>query len=79
MNIEENNARFANYYKWETRLHEPYNYLRNGLVKHLLSPRIVESKNSFLQSVLSIYETSIEYVLKSIDYVKNFKNYNWKN
>ena len=79
MEIKENGARFENYYKWETRHNAPYDYQKNGLVKHLLSPRITSSKNSFLQLILSIYENSIEYVLKSTDIVKHFKNFNWKN
>ena len=79
MQINENGHRFANYYKWEDLKNQPYNYAQKGIVKYLLSSRIVESKNKFLKFVLSFYEYCIIYMMKSVDYIKHFKNFNWKN
>jgi hypothetical protein len=79
MQIHENGNRFYNYYKWENKKHCPYDYAKQGLLKNLISSKIVESKNSFLQTILSFVERCLAYMLKSVDYVKNFHNYNWKN
>jgi hypothetical protein len=79
MEIHENGYRFRNNYKWEDLKNQPYNYAQEGLVKHLLSHKIIESKNKVLQFILKYYEGSIIYFFKAADYLKNFKNYNWKN
>lgn len=79
MTINENGHRFVNNYKWEELKNQPYNYAQNGLIKHLLSHKIVESKNPILQYILSFYENSIIYFFKSVDILKNFHNFNWKN
>lgn len=79
MEIRENGHRFANNYKWEELKHQPYNYSREGLVKHILSHKIVETKNSLLKFVLEYYESSLVYFFKAADYLKNFHNFNWKN
>lgn len=79
MICRENGTRFKYYDNWEVTKNTPYNYSKNGLLKHLLSPIITNSKNQFLQYILYYYEESIIYVLKYIDRLKHFKNYHWKN
>ena len=79
MEIHENLHRFADYYKWEQLKHTPYNYARKGLVRHLLSHKITESKNPVLQYMLRFYEISVIYFFKAADILKNFHNFNWKN
>ena len=79
MKIHENGHRFANDYKWETLKNQPYAYAQEGLIKHLLSHKLTESKNPFLQYVLKYYEYSLIYLFKSADILKNFHNFNWKN
>lgn len=79
MICRENGTRFKYYDNWDKSKNSPYNYSKNGLIKHLLSPVIVNSKNKFLQYILYYYEESIIYVLKYIDRLKHFKNYHWKN
>lgn len=79
MVINENRHRFLNNYKWEELKTQPYDYVNNGLVRHLLSNKMINSKNPILKYILSVYEASIIYMLKTVDILKNFHNYNWKN
>jgi len=79
MEIYENGHRFRNNYKWEDLKNQPYNYAQEGLIKHLLSHKIVQSKNPILKYVLMFYENSIIYFFKTADILKNFHNFNWKN
>ena len=79
MEYRDNNTRYLNYGSWEKKKNEPYDYKRKGLLQHILSHKIVQSENEFLQKILKYYETSIIFVLNYIDRLKNFKNYHWKN
>ena len=79
MQIQENGHRFLNNYKWEELKHQPYNYAREGLIKYLISHKIVETNNPVLKFVLDYYESSIVYFFKAADILKNFHNFNWKN
>ena len=79
MEIRENGHRFTNNYKWEDLKHQPYQYAQKGLIKHLLSHKITETKNPVLRFVLDFYEYCIVYFFKSADILKNFHNFNWKN
>lgn len=79
MKIFENGHRFINNYKWETLKNQPYNYSRDGLLKHIVSHKITESNNKILQQILYYFEYSLVYMLRAADNLKNFKNYNWKN
>lgn len=79
MEIHENGYRFNEYYKWEDVKNQPYNYARDGLIKKLLSSHIVNTKNKILKYILSYFEYSLIYMMKTADILKNFKNFNWKN
>lgn len=79
MQYRENGTRYKDYCLWEDKKYSPYNYERNGLLKHIMSNKIVGSQNSILQFVLSYYEKSIIFLLKYVDRLKHFKNYHWKN
>lgn len=79
MIIKENGHRFSDNYKWEDLKNQPYNYEKHGLINHILSNKIVNSNNKFLQFILKYYEFSIIYYFKAADILKNFKNFNWKN
>lgn len=75
----ENGTRYRYYYKWETKKNAPYNYDAEGLIKKILSPTIVNSNNEVLNIILNFYERTLVHLMKSIDYLKNFKNPHWKN
>lgn len=79
MKVYENGHRFVNYDAFERRLNQPYNYKKYGLLKHLISHKIIESKNIPLQTILSFVDRSFVHLLNYIDQLKNFKNYLWKN
>lgn len=65
--------------KWETKLHQPYEYEKEGLLNKLLSGDIIKSANPITRLVLQYYEKTIIFLLQYVDVLKNFKNYNWKN
>lgn len=79
MKVYENGHRWYNNDLWETRLNQPYNYQKKGLIRHLLSHTIVNTPNPVTQIVLQYYEKSLVFLMKYIDILRNFKNYNWKN
>jgi hypothetical protein len=79
MKINENQHRFSNKHLWENLKNQPYEYAQKGLLKHLISHKIYESKNPVLQYMLRYIEFSLVYIFKSADYLKNFHNFNWRN
>lgn len=79
MTYNNNGDRFSQDYKWERVKNSPYDYEKNGLLKHILSNRIVNTKNDALKIILQCYETSLVFLMKYVDELKNFKNVYWKN
>lgn len=79
MVVLKNGTRFENYRLYETRLHTRYDYANEGLLRHLISPRIRDTKNKILQFMLAYIEQSLIFSMKSVDILQNFYNYNWKN
>lgn len=74
-----NNTRFKNYYKWESIKNSPYNYERNGLLKHLMPKKIINTNNTTLKMILSYLESTLVFIMRYVDILKNFKNIHWKN
>lgn len=72
-------SRYNNYYLFEKKLHQPYDYERNGLMNKIISNKISNSQNSILKVMLQYYEKSLIFVMKYVDRLKHFKNYNWVN
>lgn len=79
MQYKENGTRYKKYYLWEDRKNSPYNYEKFGLLRHIISNKIVNTENDILKFVLNYYEKSIFFMLKYVDRLKNFKNYHWRN
>jgi hypothetical protein len=79
MEIRNNATRFYNYDKWENVKHAPYNYAKNGLLNRIMSPIIVNTNNPLLQVILQFVESSMIFIMKYVDILKNFKNIHWKN
>jgi len=73
MNKQNNGQRFDEYRKWERIINPPYDYAHDGLAKRILSKPIAESNNPVLKIILKFYESSIVYMLKITDILKNFK------
>jgi hypothetical protein len=79
MERNNNGTRFKDYCLWENKKYTPYNYGREGLLKHIMSPVILETKNEPLRSLLNYLESSLVFLMKYVDVLKNFKNIHWKN
>ena len=79
METNSNGTRFKNYYLWENRKNMPYDYSREGLLKHIMSPVILNTKNTALKMLLDYIESSFIFIMKYTDILKNFKNIHWKN
>lgn len=79
MEIRNNGTRFIDYNKWEDIKHQPYNYAKYGLLRHIMSNSIVNTTNPILGFLLQYIETSLIFLMKYTDILKNFKNIHWKN
>lgn len=79
MEARSNGTRFNNYDLWEIKKHTPYDYAKNGLLRHIMSNVIVDTNNSVLQIIIHFVETSLVFVMKYVDILKNFKNIHWRN
>jgi hypothetical protein len=72
-------TRYKHFDLYEKKLHQPYDYQKYGLINRIISHKIVNSKNEVLQRILMYYEQSFIFVMKFVDRLKHFKNYNWVN
>jgi hypothetical protein len=79
MQYNETGSKYKNYYLWEQKKNSPYDYENHGLLKYIMSNKIVSSNNPILKFILIYYEKSLIFVMKYIDRLKHFKNYHWKN
>lgn len=79
MEVRDNGMRFDKYYKWEKVKHSPYDYKRNGLLNKIMSNSILNTTNPALKIILQYVESSLVFVMKYTDVLKNFKNIHWKN
>lgn len=74
-----NNYSRRNYSLWDDRKNMPYDYEKEGLLKHIMSRTIVQTRNPLLRKMLGFYEGSLVWVMKYVDVLRNFKNIHWKN
>lgn len=79
MEIRNNGMRFIEYRKWENIKNTPYDYEKDGILNHIMSPTIVNTTNIILKNLLNYIESSLTFVMKYIDILKNFKNPHWRN
>lgn len=79
MQAFENGHRFAINRSFETRLNQNYDYKRDGLLKRLISKNIYESKNPLTRNMLSFIETSLIFMLKSVDKLHYWKKFTLHN
>lgn len=74
-----NGYRFYNYINWENKKNSSYDYARHGLLKQIMSSPIVNSNNEILKIILKYVESSLIFLMKYTDILKNFKNPHWRN
>lgn len=79
METRPNGTRYDQYYMWNTEKNAPYDYRRKGLIRHLLSPSITETKNKTTRIILTFYEQSLIFLMQYVDMLKHFKDAAWKN
>lgn len=79
MDVQNNGKRFEPYKEWDITHNMEYDYAQEGVAKRILSKPITRTTNPILKIVLQFYDSTITYMLKSIDILKNFKNIHWKN
>lgn len=73
MIVYSNGYRFEKNRLWEHLLHQPYDYMRKGLKSKIMSANIAESSNVITQRMTAFVESSIVYLLKSIDKLRYWK------
>lgn len=79
MQVRKNGFRYEKYKTWGIPPDTTYDYCNNGIIKHMFSNKIANSKNQTLGIILNYFEQSIIFLLKYIDELKYFKDYNRKN
>lgn len=63
---------YTEYY--DKSLNQPYDYERNGLLKHMVSQRIVNTTNPITKFIYNVFEKELVFVLKYADILANFRN-----
>ena len=63
-----NGNRYKNFYKWENIKQMEYDYEKQGLLKRIMSNRIVNTNNMPLKMILEYYEKSFIFVMKYFAY-----------
>ena len=79
MEVRGNATRFLNYDNWEYKRHTQYNYRKHGLLIKIMSPSIVNTTNPMLKVIIQFVESSLVFLMKYVDILKNFKNIYWTN
>ena len=79
MEVRGNGTRFNNYDSWEYKKYMPYNYKKEGLLNRIMSPSIINTNNPMLKVILQFVESSLVFLMRYIDILKNFKNIYWTN
>lgn len=74
-----NGTRYANNRLYEKKLHQPYDYEHEGLMRHITSPRIHNAKNPILKYMVRYVEQSLVFAMKSVDILQHYFNYNYYN
>ena len=79
MEVRNNGTRFVDYDTWEKTKYTSYNYEKYGLLRHIMSPIIVDTNMPVLKFILNFVESSLVFTMKYVDILKNFKNVHWRN
>ena len=74
-----NGSRYNYTRDYDKALHQPYDYENEGLLKHMMSQRIVQSPNQITQFLLRVFEKEIVLCLKLTEMLQNFKNPFYRN
>jgi hypothetical protein len=79
MKTYKNGKRFEALKPYNMMKNNPYDYEYNGLIRHLISKVIYETKNPITKFMIDTFEKDIVFLLKYVDELMNFTNIYVKN
>lgn len=79
MKTYKNGKRFEALKPYNMMKNNPYDYEYNGLIRHLISKVIYETKNPITKFMIDTFEKDIVFLLKYVDELMNFTNIYIKN
>lgn len=79
MKTYKNGKRFEALKPYFMMKNNPYDYEYNGLIRHLISKVIYETKNPITKFMIDTFEKDIVFLLKYVDVLMNFTNIYVKN
>lgn len=79
MKTYKNGKRFDALKPYNMMKNNPYDYEYNGLIRHLISKVIYETKNPITKFMIDTFEKDIVFLLKYVDVLMNFTNIYVKN
>lgn len=63
---------FTKYY--DQVKNQPYDYEDEGILRHMMSQRIVNTSNPITKFMYNVFEKEIVFLLNYVDILANFKN-----
>jgi hypothetical protein len=79
MKTYKNGKRFDALKSYNMMKNNPYDYEHNGLIRHLISKVVYETKNPITKFMIDTFEKDIVFLLKYVDVLMNFTNIYVKN
>ena len=73
-----NGTRWKYIKKHQNIKHQPYDYADEGLLNKLLPEHVVNTDNDTTKAVLDFVEDVCVRILKYVDELKHFKDWNWR-
>lgn len=74
MEILKNGHRYDYTENYDRTLNTPYDYERNGLLRHIVSQRIVKTENPITKFICNVFEKEMVFLLRYADTLANFRN-----
>lgn len=79
MKTYKNGKRFEALKPYNMMKNNPYDYEYNGLIRHLISKVVYETKNPITKFMIDTFEKDMVFLLKYVDVLMNFTNIYVKN
>ena len=79
MKTYKNGKRFEALMPYNMMKNNPYDYERHGLIRHLISKIIYDTKNPVTKFMIDTFEKDMVFLLKYVDVLMNFTNIYIKN
>lgn len=79
MKTYKNGKRFEALKPYNMMKNNPYDYEYNGLIRHLISKVVYETRNPITKFMIDTFEKDMVFLLKYVDVLMNFTNIYVKN